>query len=186
MAALLAEGRVAWDYALGWDRSVAEVFAEDYKVTNLPGEASKIGWLGPPTAAVSDAIRADLGGAVVAPVPPPQTALRPPPAAGTEPPQARVRLAAAGGRLRAGGRARVRFGVAAAGRIAVTVSGVTAGRVRAVLSCDGATLAGAAARPGAPVTLRARRTARGACRVGLRAIGSSTRYRVVAAASPIG
>ena len=63
MATLLAQGQVAWDYSRGWDRSIAEVFAEDYKLTNLPGETSRIGWLGPPSPAVSDAIRADLAGA---------------------------------------------------------------------------------------------------------------------------
>ena len=82
MAALLAQGRVAWDYSLGWDRSIAEIFAEDYRLTNIPGETSQIQWLGAPPAAVSDAIRADLAGATVppgqAPVPPPRRRARPP------------------------------------------------------------------------------------------------------------
>ncbi len=50
MAALLAQGQVAWDYSRGWDRSIAEVFAEDYKLTNLQGETSRIAWLGAPPA----------------------------------------------------------------------------------------------------------------------------------------
>ena len=82
MATLLAQGQVAWDYSRGWDRSIAEVFAEDYKLTNLPGETSRIAWLGPPSPAVSDAIRADLTGPTVAPAPPAQPPV-PPPSAGT-------------------------------------------------------------------------------------------------------
>ena len=84
MAALLAEGRVAWDYSLGWDRSIAEVFAEDYKLTNLPGEASKIGWLGPPPPAVSDAIRADLARNDRPARPAPHGDAAPAPAGGTD------------------------------------------------------------------------------------------------------
>jgi hypothetical protein len=188
MAALLAQGQVAWDYSRGWDRSIAEVFAEDYKLTNAPGETSRIGWLGPPPPAVSDAIRADLAGPTVAAAPPPQPPI-PPPAAGTPAPRTSpgagaVVRARATGRLRAGRRASIRFVLGSRTRVAVTVSGVTAGRVRAVLSCGGRTLAGAAARRGRPVTLRAR-APRGACRVGLRAVGAASRSRVVAAAAPL-
>ena len=187
MAALLAEGRVAWDYSLGWDRSIAEVFAEDYKLTNLPGEASKIGWLGAPPPAVSDAIRADLAGTTVPPAPPPTATLPPPPTAAptATAPRARPVKRASGG-LRRGPRARIRFVVAARGRVAVTVSGVTAGRLRAVLGCNGRALVGAAARRGAPVVLRTGRPVLGACRVTLGAVGAATRYRVRAVAIPVG
>ncbi|MDH3226487.1 MAG: hypothetical protein OEM67_05285, partial [Thermoleophilia bacterium] len=34
MAALLSSGQVAFSYGLGWPRSVAEIFAEDYKNLN--------------------------------------------------------------------------------------------------------------------------------------------------------
>ena len=189
-AALLAQGQVAWDYSRGWDRSIAEVFAEDYKLTNLPDETSRIGWLGPPPPAVSDAIRADLAGPTVAPVPPAQPPV-PPPVAGTRAapgagagPRARA-VARASGRLAPGRRAWVRFAVPSTRRVAVTVSGVTAGRVRAVLRCNGSSLAGAAARRGGPATVTAARVARGSCRVGLRAVGAPSRYRVLAVMTPV-
>jgi hypothetical protein len=188
MATLLAQGQVAWDYARGWDRSIAEVFAEDYKLTNLQGETSRIAWLGPPPPAVSDAIRADLAGPTVAPVAPAQPPMPPPSAAGARPPPGGPvpRAAArASGRLPSGGRAWVRFAVPSGRRVAVTVSGVTAGRVRAVLRCNGRTLAGAAARRGRPATVRAARVARGSCRLGLRAIGAPSRYRVLAVTAPV-
>jgi len=187
MAGLLAGGSVAWDYSLGWDRSIAEVFAEDYSITNGGRATSGIGWLGNPPAAVSDAIRADLAGATVPPAPPaagaPQPA-PPPPAAGSQSPAASARartIARASGRLAAGERARIGFAAPSARAIVVRVGRATAGRVRAVLRCAGRALGGAAARPGRPATVRARVTA-GRCRVTLRAIGAPSRYRVAVTA----
>jgi hypothetical protein len=185
MAALLAQGRVAWDYSLGWDHSIAEIFAEDYKLTNISGETSPIRWLGAPSAAVSDAIRADLAGATVSPVPPGQAPLPPPAATGPAPPSepARTRAGArkvirSSGRLAPGRRSRVRFSVTSPRRVAVHVKGVTRGRVRAVLRCNEKPVGGAAARRGRPATVRAARVAPGACRVTLRAVGAATSYRV--------
>jgi len=60
MAELVALRSVRDRYQLGWDRSVAEVFAEDYAYTNL-GRGYRIGWLRPPTRTIQQAIRADLG-----------------------------------------------------------------------------------------------------------------------------
>jgi hypothetical protein len=156
MAGLLAQGSVAWDYSLGWDRAIAEVFAEDYAVTNV-GRSSSIRWLGDPPAAVAEAIRADLAGATVPPAPP-SGAPQPPPAPATAGPStpsaaAGVRLrtiARASGRLAAGRRVRIGFAVGSAGRLAVRIGGATAGRVRAVLRCAGTTLGGGAARRGRP------------------------------------
>jgi hypothetical protein len=189
MAALLAQGQVAWDYSRGWDRSIAEVFAEDYKLTNLQGETSRIAWLGPPAPAVADAIRADLAGPTVAPAPPAQPTVPPPAAAGARPSPGTGAgsraVARASGRLAAGRRAWIRFAVPSRRRVAVTVSGVTAGRIRAVLRCNGRTIAGAAARRRKPVTVRAARVARGSCRLGLRAVGASSRYRVLAVTAPV-
>ena len=183
MAALLAEGRVAWDYSLGWDHSIAEIFAEDYKLTNIPGETSQIRWLGPPSAAVSGAIRADLAGATVTPVPPAQAPLPPPTATGPASEPATTGTGArkvirSSGRLAPGRRSRVRFSVTSPSRMAVNVKGVTGGRVRAVLRCNGKPVGGAAARRGRPATVRAARVASGACLVTLRAVGASSSYRV--------
>ncbi len=182
MAALLAQGRVAWDYSLGWDHSIAEIFAEDYKLTNMPGETSQIGWLGAPSAAVSDAIRADLAGATVTPVPPAQAPLPPPaatgPASGPATGAGARTVIRSSGHLASGRRSRVRFSVTSPRRVAVNVKGVTGGRVRAVLRCNGKPVAGAAARRGRPATARAARVTPGACRVTLRAVGASSSYRM--------
>ena len=109
MADRLARGEVAWDYSRGWDHAVAEIYAEDYAVTNGAG-TSGIRWLGDPPSAVQDAIRADLAGPVVAPAPPapaPPTAPAPQPAAGTSA-APKPLLARRSGRLAAGARARDR------------------------------------------------------------------------------
>jgi hypothetical protein len=60
MAELVALQSVRDRYQLGWNRSIAEVFAEDYAYTNL-GRPYRISWLQPPSRTVQQAIRADLG-----------------------------------------------------------------------------------------------------------------------------
>jgi hypothetical protein len=60
MADLVAFRSVRDRYEVGWDRSIGEVFAEDYAYTNLHG-IYKIAWLERPSATVQQAIRADLG-----------------------------------------------------------------------------------------------------------------------------
>jgi hypothetical protein len=60
MAELVAARSVRDRYEIGWDRSIGEVFAEDYAYTNL-GHSYRIDWLEPPTGTVRRAIRADLG-----------------------------------------------------------------------------------------------------------------------------
>ena len=49
------------DYDRGWDRSIAEIFAEDYAQLARPGAPHKIRWLEGPNRAVLDAILFDLG-----------------------------------------------------------------------------------------------------------------------------
>lgn len=193
MGDLLAQGGVAWDYSLGWDRSIAEIYAEDYKLANGAGATSQIRWLGPPPPAVVDALRADLAGPVVAPAPPaPGTpAFQPPPppgavappAASAPAPGARPRtIARATGRLAAGRRASVGFRVTRSRRIAVRVSGAGPGRLRAVLRCEARALGGAVARRGRPAVVRAARVSPGTCRVTLRALGAPSPFRVVVTA----
>jgi hypothetical protein len=188
VAALLAGGGVAWDYSLGWDRSIAEVFAEDYAVTNGARASSGIRWLGNPPAAVSDAIRGDLGGATAPPAVPSPRPLEPAPAAGAGPgpaarPGSRV-VARASGRLAAGRRARIAFATPSTGALTVRVSAATRGRVRAVLRCGRRALGGGAARRGRPATVRAPRVAAGRCRVTLRALAAPSRYRLVVTVRP--
>jgi hypothetical protein len=52
---------VATSYILGWDRSIAEIFAEDYAQLALSGSSYNIAWLEGPDETVLAALRADLG-----------------------------------------------------------------------------------------------------------------------------
>jgi hypothetical protein len=60
MARLVELRSVRGRYEIGWNRSIAEVFAEDYAYTNLGGPY-RIEWLEQPSRTVQQAIRADLG-----------------------------------------------------------------------------------------------------------------------------
>ena len=60
MAQLVESRSVRDRYQVGWERSISEVFAEDYAYTNLH-RAHRIDWLEPPSRVVQQAIRADLG-----------------------------------------------------------------------------------------------------------------------------
>lgn len=68
MAALLREGSVSHTYSLGWERSIGEVFAEDYVQLHLQ-TPYRIGWLSAPDEPVLAALRADLENAPAAPAP---------------------------------------------------------------------------------------------------------------------
>lgn len=88
MSARLSAGEVRWDYGIGWERSIAEIFAEDYTQVNLPSAGYKIRWLGRPPESVVNAIRADLGpnaGTPSTAPPPPGQAMpgEPPPGSST-------------------------------------------------------------------------------------------------------
>jgi hypothetical protein len=127
MAELLANGMVAFDYSLGWSRSVAEVFAEDYSYIHLAGSYG-IPWLSPPDDALRAAIFAELGGG-------PTTA--PPTAATVRAPLIVTRT----GRLAARRRTAVPFGLLGPGRrvtLTVSLSGSNrAGtRARAQIVCN--------------------------------------------------
>ena len=68
MQQLLDEGRVAFDYSRGWNRSIAEIFAEDYAWIHLPFQYA-IPWLSPPDATFKSALLAELGGQPTSTVP---------------------------------------------------------------------------------------------------------------------
>ena len=53
-------GKVGLDYRNGWDRSIGEIFAEDYAQTQL-GTRYGISWLAAPDATVRAALERDLG-----------------------------------------------------------------------------------------------------------------------------
>jgi hypothetical protein len=61
MAALVAQGAVAFDYSRGWNRSIGEIFAEDYAWIHIPYQHG-IPWLSPPDEALRTAMFAELGG----------------------------------------------------------------------------------------------------------------------------
>jgi hypothetical protein len=61
MERLVRLGSAATTYALGWDRSIAEIFAEDYAQLALGHGNHRITWLSLPDATVLAALRADLG-----------------------------------------------------------------------------------------------------------------------------
>jgi hypothetical protein len=97
MAQLVAARSVRDRYQVGWDRSVAEVFAEDYAYTNL-GRGYRIEWLEPPTRTIQQAIRADLG-------------LAERPAITTAPPALRPVVIVRQGTLEPDGRVAIDFGL---------------------------------------------------------------------------
>ncbi|MBA3735336.1 MAG: hypothetical protein H0W90_09080 [Actinobacteria bacterium] len=60
MAARLASHQVAFDYSLGWNRGIGEIFAEDYSYSHT-GDRYAISWLNPPDATLKAALFAELG-----------------------------------------------------------------------------------------------------------------------------
>lgn len=70
MEQLFRSGRVAFDYSRGWDRSIGEIFAEDYAWINLPNQYA-ISWLDPPDDSLKAAVLQELGG--TPPATPPDT-----------------------------------------------------------------------------------------------------------------
>ena len=60
MASLLSSGRVAFDYSLGWDHSIPEIFAADFAYIHT-GTRYGIPWMSPPDAALKSALFAELG-----------------------------------------------------------------------------------------------------------------------------
>lgn len=68
MEQLVQSGQVAFDYSRGWDRSIGEIFAEDYAWLHLPHQYA-IRWLQPPDEALRTALIAELGGTPPAQLP---------------------------------------------------------------------------------------------------------------------
>ena len=128
MAQLLRQRSVARDYSLEWDRSIAEIFAEDYAQLALAGGRYAIGWLSRPDATVLAGLKADFG-------------LGPPPAA-VSPPKLKPVTLAKQGSLAPKRRAVIEFGLLGPGRrVAATATfrGAAEKRSRATLEirCEG-------------------------------------------------
>jgi hypothetical protein len=73
MAEFRQRGAVAPDYALGWDRGMGEIFAEDYAYIHL-GDSYGIPWLYPPDQTLKRTLLAELRGEKPATPPPASTA----------------------------------------------------------------------------------------------------------------
>ena len=61
MERLVRVGSVATSYVLGWERSIPEIFAEDYAQLALGDSNFAITWLHPPDTTILAALRFDLG-----------------------------------------------------------------------------------------------------------------------------
>ena len=128
MAGLFAQHRVAFDYSLGWNHSIPEVFAEDYAYIHM-GAGYGIPWLAPPDQTLKDAMFAELG-SPTAPLPPTRN----------EPV-----VITRSGTLAPRGNRSLPFGLLGPGRHVTLTATVTkpnrAGvRARALIVCDGRTL----------------------------------------------
>jgi len=129
VAELLRLRSVARDYSLDWDRSIAEIFAEDYARLALGGATTfKIRWLAPPDATVLSALQADLG-------------LGPPPAV-VNPPVLKPLTIVEKGSLAPRKRVSIPFRLLGPGRrvtATATLGGAKEKRARATLElrCDG-------------------------------------------------
>jgi hypothetical protein len=132
MNELVRLGSVARSYALGWDRSIAEIFAEDYAQLARADARYAIEWLSPPDATVLVALKADFG-------------LGPPPAV-VNPPALKPRTIDRRGNLAPTRRVVVDFGLLGPGR-RVTATATFRGaaekrpRARFEIRCDGARVA---------------------------------------------
>jgi hypothetical protein len=132
MSELVRLASVARTYVLGWHRSIAEIFAEDYAQLALPGSRYAITWLSRPDATVLEALKADFG-------------LGPPPAV-VSPPVLKPVTIARQGNLAPKRRVAIDFGLLGPGRRVTTTAtfrGAAEKRSRALLeiSCDGARVA---------------------------------------------
>jgi hypothetical protein len=126
MAELVRLGSVTRDYSISWNRSIAEIFAEDYARLALGQTMHKITWLGEPDETVLAAIKADLG-------------LGPPPAV-VRPPALKPVTLDRRGTLVPRARATLSFGLLGPGR-RVTATATLAGRARLEIRCAGTRVA---------------------------------------------
>jgi hypothetical protein len=132
MAKLVTLRSVATTYILGWDRSIAEIFAEDYAQLVLGDSRFAIGWLEAPDDTVLAALKADFG-------------LGPAPVT-VHPPAIKPVSISRSGRLAPKRRTAIPFNLLGPGRHVVataTFAGAAEKRARATLEvrCDGARVA---------------------------------------------
>jgi hypothetical protein len=167
MASLVASRSVRDRYEVGWERSISEVFAEDYAYTNLHS-GYRIDWLERPSATVQQAILADLG-------------LAEPPAISTTRPALKPVVIVREGTLRPSERVTVGFGLLGPNR-QVRLGGVlqagngTSGRV--ALSCGAAFRTRRLTGTSRTIALELARAGPGQCEASIENTGaSSARFR---------
>jgi hypothetical protein len=181
VARLLADGQVAQHTLLGWERSVAEIFAEDYSYLYAPNVQYRISWLAPPDETLRAAMLAELGGtlAVPGPVqgPPPTFARLPPVTAPTEAAPPRPVTITRSGRLAPRARRTIPFRLADSGkrvRFAASVAGAKP-RVSIEIRCDGTRVAHAALGSGRMARLEKDNLGPARCEASLVSTDTSTR-----------
>lgn len=136
MQSLLDSGEAARDYRLGWERSIGEIFAEDYVQANMTARY-KIRWLAHPSQEILSAIRQDLGAEPASPEPP----------VAAEPLRVPLTVLRAG-RLRVGQARSVPFTLLGPGRRVTFTAAAPRGRVRMQIVCDGTVVASRTLGPG--------------------------------------
>lgn len=164
MQELADSGEVARDYRLGWDRSIGEVFAEDYVQAHMTAPY-RIRWLAPPGAAILTAIRQDLGGEPAGPLPPASR------------PQRLALVVSRAGAVRPGRARALPFGLLGPNRrVTFTATVAPGGRARLQIVCNGRVVAARSLRPGQRrATLDRRGLGPADCRATLRNTGSATK-----------
>jgi hypothetical protein len=160
---LLDSGEAARDYRLGWERSIGEVFAEDYVQANMTA-LYKIRWLAPPTTEILSAIRQDLGAEPASPAPPV-----------TAEPLRVPLIVLREGILRAGQARSVPFTLLGPGRRVTFTATARSGRVRMEVVCDGAVVAVRTLGPGRRrATLDRPGLGPASCRASVKNVGTAT------------
>ena len=161
MAGLVRGRSVRDGYQVGWSRSIAEVFAEDYAYTNLR-RGYRIAWLDPPTRIVQQAIRADLGLAERPVIP-------------ATPPSVKPVVMVRQGTLQPNGRVSVDFGLLGPNR-RVSLRGVfrngEESRGRLDVTCGAFTRSRVLTGPRAMVSLELARAGPGDCRASISNTGA--------------
>ena len=182
MGKRLRAGTVAQDYSLGWSRSVAEVFAEDYvRMNGL--RAYTIPWLRPPSRSVLTALHEDITGRDKLPDVAP-FARKP---AGTSP--AVGRRIVRKGALRSQSTGAVAFTLRRSERLVSVFADLTAGTrevdARAALRCEGAPLAAASANARGRISLQQPDVGPGDCNLVLANLGPTAAYSVTITVEPL-